>query len=124
MVNKQDYMNAVNQDIDIVRGDTLSFNFLLSGLGSLAAYNNFSVSFAVAEHYGENPIVECIKGNGITLESYNAAKDEANFNVYVAPGKTISLPIGRYYYDLQIKDSTNTVTLMRGYLTLVYDVAK
>ena len=27
MLNKQDYINAIYQDIEIVRGDTLAFNF-------------------------------------------------------------------------------------------------
>jgi len=123
MVNKQDYINAVNQNIDMVRGDNLAFNFQLSGLGSSSAYEALAVTFAVAEHYDDVSIFECISGNGIELESYDAVKDTATFSVFVAPNMTKTLDLGRYYYDLQIKDGSNVVTLMRGRLTLVYDVA-
>ena len=123
MVNKQDYINAVNQNIDMVRGDTLAFNFQLSGLGSRIAYDALLVTFAVAEHYDDVSLIECTNGNGISLESYDAAKDTATFSVFVAPSMTKTLDLARYYYDLQIKDNSNVVTLMRGRLTLVYDVA-
>ena len=123
MVNKMDFFNAVNRNIDMVRGDNLAFNFQLSGLGSSSAYEALLVTFAVAEQYDDVTIIECTKGNGISLESYDAAKDTATFSVFVAPNKTKNLDLARYYYDLQIKDSSNVVTLMRGRLTLVYDVA-
>lgn len=123
MVNKQDFINAVNQNIDMVRGDNLAFNFQLSGLGSRSAYDALQVTFAVAEHYDDTNIIECTKGNGVSLDDYDAEKDTATFTVFVAPNKTKTMDLNRYYYDLQIKDSSNVVTLMRGRLTLVYDVA-
>ena len=122
MVNKQDYLNAINQNIDMVRGDTLAFNFVLGGLGRLEEYNALSITFAVAEHYEEAIIFQSTKGDGISLEKYNIDKDQAVFSVFVAPRKTESLDTGRYYYDLQIKTNSNTLTLMRGILTLLYDV--
>ena len=123
MVNKQDYINAINQNIDIVRGDNLAFNFQLSGLGSRSAYAALIVTLAVAEHYDDVSIFECTNNKGITLENYDATSDTATFSVFVAPNKTKTLDLARYYYDLQIKDNSNVVTLMRGRLTLVYDVA-
>ena len=123
MVNKQDFINAVNQNIDMVRGDNLAFNFQLSGLGSRSAYDALLVTFSVAEHYDDASIIESTNGNGIALEDYDAAKDTATFSVLVAPNKTKTLDLARYYYDLQIKDDSNVVTLMRGILTIVYDVA-
>ena len=124
MINKQDFINAITQNIDIVRGDTLAFSFQLAGLGSRGAYEDLAVTFAVAEHYED--AVNLIESNiedGITLESYNTIKDIATFTVVVEPNKTKYLDIKRYYYDLQIKDEVNVITLMRGYFTLVYDVA-
>lgn len=123
MVNKQDFINALNQNIDMVRGDTLSFNFQLSGLGSRSAYENLLITFAVAEHYDDVELIEVTYENGITLEEYDAIKDTATFSVYVAPNMTKSLELTRYFYDLQIKNETNVITLMRGRLTLLYDVA-
>lgn len=123
MVNKQDYINAVNQNIDMVRGDNLAFNFQLSGLGSKGAYDALLFTLAVAEHYDDISIFECTNGNGIELENYDATSDTATFSVLVAPNKTKTLDLARYYYDLQMKYNNNVVTLMRGRLTLVYDVA-
>ena len=123
MVNKQDYINAVNQNIDMVRGDNLAFDFQLSGLGSSSAYEALTVTLAVAEHYDDVSIFECTSGSGIELESYDDTSDTATFSVFVAPNMTKTLDLARYYYDLQIKDDSNVVTLQRGILTIVYDVA-
>lgn len=124
MVNKQGFLNAFNQDFDMVRGDTLNFSFQLQGLGSQAAYNNLNIIFAVAEHYDDEPyLFGATKGQGITLEEYDSDTDTATFSVYIAPELTKSLELMRYYYDLQIKDTSNVITLMRGRLTLIWDVA-
>jgi hypothetical protein len=123
MVNRQDFINAINQNIDMVRGDTLAFSFQLAGLGSRSAYEDLIVTFAVAEHYDDESIIEVISPNGIELEEYDTAKDTATFSVNVAPNMTKTLDLNRYYYDLQIKDDNNVITLMRGRLTLLWDVA-
>lgn len=123
MINKQDFINAINQNIDMIRGDTLAFNFQLTGLGSQDAYEGLLITFAVAEHYDDEELIEASNSDGIDLEKYNAATDTATFSVYIAPNKTKTLDLASYYYDLQIKDDTNVITLMRGRLTLKWDVA-
>lgn len=123
MINKQDFINAINKNIEMVRGDTLAFNFQLTGLKSRNAYEDLIATFAVAEHYDDESLIEITNDNGIVLEDYNTAKDTATFSVNVAPNYTKTLDLTRYYYDLQIKDNNNVITLMRGRLTLVYDVA-
>lgn len=123
MVNKQDFINAVNYNIDMVRGDTLAFNFQLQGLGSRTEYELLAVTFAVAEHYDDESIIEANIDSGITLETYDTVKDIATFSVYIAPNMTKTLDLARYYYDLQVKNDTDVITLMRGRLTLLYDVA-
>lgn len=122
MVNKQDFMNAINQNIEMVRGDTLAFNFTIKGLTHAQAAD-LEVTFAVAEHYDDAEVIILTKNNGISLESYNDRTGVALFSVTVSPDLTKTLDLARYFYDLQIKDSTNVVTLMRGFLTLVFDVA-
>ena len=123
MVNRQDFINAINQNIDMVRGDTLAFSFQLAGLGSRSAYEDLIVTFAVAEHYDDDLLIESTTEDGIALEDYDTNKDTATFSVYLAPNKTKTLDLARYYYDLQLKDDNNVITLMRGRLTLLYDVA-
>ena len=122
MINKQDFLNAWAQEIEMVRGDTLAFNFQLAGLGSEAAYQALTCVFAVSEHYEANNVVEVTNYNGISLVEYDAAHDVATFGVSVAPASTKSLPLTRYYYELKIKDDTNVVTLMRGHLTLLFNL--
>lgn len=118
------FNNAINLDFDMVRGDTLLFNFQLAGLGSYEEYEDLSIIFAVAEHYDDEPLlIGSDNTDGITLEEYDTETDTALYSVCVAPGKTKGLELGRYYYDLQIKDETNVITLMRGRMTLVWDVA-
>ena len=123
MVNRQDFINAINQNIDMVRGDTLAFSFQLAGLGSRSASEDLIVTFAVAEHYDDDLLIESTTEDGIALEDYDTNKDTATFSVYLAPNKTKTLDLARYYYDLQLKDDNNVITLMRGRLTLLYDVA-
>jgi hypothetical protein len=106
----------------MVRGDTLAFNFQLAGLGSEEAYEALTCVFAASEHYEANNVVEVTNYNGISLVEYDAAHDVATFGVSVAPASTKDLPLTRYYYELKIKDDTNIVTLMRGHLTLLYNI--
>lgn len=122
MVNKQDYLNAITQNIDMVRGDTLAFDFQLSGLGSRAAYEALTVTFAVAENYDMETQCEATTGNGVELVDYT--EDTATFSVSLSPDMTADMIPARYVYDLQISDETNVVTLMRGILTLLHEVTK
>jgi len=124
MVNKQDFINAFEQNIDIVRGNSLCFNFQLTGLGSLAAYVAFEVDLNVSENYNDSPVFGSSLGDGITLENYDTESDTATYSVFVAPSKTKDLELARYYYALNISNSANVVTLMRGRFTLVYNVPK
>lgn len=122
MINKQDFLNAWAQEIEMVRGDTLAFNFQLAGLGSEEAYKDLICVFAVAEHYEAENVVEITNYNGISLVEYDEAHDIATFGVSVAPAITRSLPLTRYYYELKIKEEANVFTLMRGHLTLLYNL--
>ena len=38
MINKQDYINSINQNIEMVRGDTLEFNFQIVGADSTPTF--------------------------------------------------------------------------------------
>ena len=123
MINKQDFINSYTQDIEMVRGDTLCFNFQLKGLGSIRAYQDLEANFAVADGYDNPHLFDLSKGDGIELEEYSESTDTATFSVNVDPVLTKELELARYYYDLQIKTGTNVITLMRGRFTLVYDVS-
>lgn len=122
MVNWQDINNSVTRDYMTVKGDSIVFNFQLSGLGSRAEYEALNVNFEVAEHYDDTPVINIDKTNGITLAEYDANDDVATFAVGVAPTYTANLDISRYFYDLQISDEANVITLLRGKLTVINGV--
>lgn len=118
MVNKQEFLNAIYQDIEIVKGDTLAFNFQLQGLKGETP----EIFFSCAEHYDETPLFTLDLIDGISLEDYNVATDTATYSVRVAPSKTKYLDVARYYYDLEVDIDGDVLTLMRGRLTLLYGV--
>lgn len=119
MVNKQDFLNAFYQDIDMVKGDTMAFNLQLKGLQEAEP----TIVFSCSESYNDAPIFTVdTEDGGITLESYDSESDTALYAVLVAPDKTEDMALGRYYYDLELTLDDNVVTLMRGRLTLLYGV--
>lgn len=121
MVNKQDYLNAITQNIEMVRGDTLAFNFKLQGL-TQAECEALEASFAITDNYAEGAQVVVDTEDGIALESYTDGV--ALFSVALSPEITADMDVARYFYDLQIKDTSNVITLMRGALTLLPEVAE
>ena len=121
MLNKQDYINAIYQDIDMVRGDTMTFNFQLQGLDGITPY----IVFTCAETYNDAPIFTADTiGGDISLEAYDEENDVATYTVVIVPNKTKTMDLNRYYYDLQLSTDDDVITLMRGRLTLVYGVTE
>ena len=121
MINKQDYLNAINQNIEMVKGDTLAFNFQLQGLGG---EDPDTIILSCAEHYGETPLFTVDLNNGIAKVDYDVTKDVATYSVRIAPQKTASLDVNRYYYDMQITINDDVITLMRGRLALLNEVTR
>ena len=121
MINKQDYINAITQNIEMVKGDTLAFNFQLQGLGG---DNPDTIIFSCAEHYGDSPIFTVNLNDGISNVDYDVAKDLATYSVRIAPQKTASLDVNRYYYDMQLTVNDDVITLMRGRLALLNEVTR
>ena len=121
MVNSNDFMNAIERDIQYVKGDTLSFNFQLQGLGHDVPDN---LTFTCKNHYDDtDALFTCEIGNGISLENYDEEKDLSTFTLRVEPCKTAELDLSRYYYDLQMNEGEDVITLLRCSLILVYSVS-
>lgn len=121
MVNKQDYLNAINQNIEMVRGDTLAFNFQLQGLSGV---DPDTIIFSCAENYGDTPIFTAYLTNGIAKVDYDVVKDVATYSVRIAPQNTANLDVNRYYYDMQLTVNSDVITLMRGRLALLNEVTR
>ena len=120
MINKQGFLNSIDQNIEMVRGDLLSFDFQLVGLGA----SRPTFTFACCKEYEDEAVFSVTNGYGITLENYDAVKDVATYSVAVAPNLTKYLDTGLYYYDLSFNLGGQIVTLMRGSLTLLHDVKR
>ncbi len=120
MLNKHDFNNAIYQDIDMVKGDTLAFNFTVKGLDGAEP----TITFTCREHYDGDTVFNCASGSGIEQVDYDEMNDITTFAVWVDPVKTKDLDLARYYYDLELRLSSDVITLMRGRLTLLYDVTK
>lgn len=122
MLNKQDYFNAINQDIDVVKGDTLAFNFDIQGLDGAEP----TIIFTCREHYDDDEALftASTDNDGIEIAAYNAEKDITTFSLWVNPTKTKELDLARYFYDMELRLGDDVITLMRGRLTLVYEVTK
>lgn len=119
MVNNQDFLNSVYTDIQMVQGDTTSFNFQIEGLAGVTP----TFLLSVKEDLSDEAIFTCSNTSGIAKTDYDDDTDTTTFSCTIAANKTVSLDIGRYYYDLKMYMGTNVITLMRGRLDLLYSVA-
>lgn len=102
-----------NYQINMARGDTLSFGLEFSGLGQ----DLDSAFFTVKKHaLDEEPIFQKSFGFGITQDSENT------YIVRIAPEDTAELDAGQYAFDLQISANQDVFTIMLGVLVLSQDV--
>lgn len=103
-----------DENITLVRGDTLSFGLVMYGdVQTLdRAY------FTVKKDYDASPVFQKTMGNGISLI------DTGEYSVRVSPEDTQDLAVGRYYYDVQVGNGEDDFTILRGILDLVYDVTE
>lgn len=117
MVNKQTFQNFINQDIEIVRGDTLAFNIQIAGL---EAADHPVIDMMCRENYNGDVIFDSNTTGGIDLVSdVNGVRTYA---VRVDPTQTEEAEIGRYEYALRLMLNGDVLTLMRGYFTLLNNI--
>lgn len=115
-----DFNNAINLNISMVKGDTMSFGFELQGL---EREKPDKVNFACKEQIDdEDYIFNKDLTDGVELDSYDELKDLLTYIVRVAPEDTASVDIGQYFYDLSVSVNGDVFTLMRGKLTIVWEV--
>lgn len=124
MINKQAYLNAIYQDIEIVKGDTLSFNFQLQGLGGSTPV----FTLTVKEHYDDNTSVIQVTSTDPAPKpfrqiDYDADTDTTTFVCRIKNELTDDLELMRYYYDLHMTVNGDSITLMRGRFTALYEVS-
>lgn len=119
MINKQNYLNSINQNIEMVRNDTLAFNFELQGLQGEVPSN---IIFSCTDNPSNTAIFTLDTTSGITLEDYVDETDTLIYSVRIDPEVTENLDITRYYYDMVMLYDGDRLTLMRGRLDLLYNI--
>lgn len=118
MVNKQTFLNAVTKDIEMVRGDTLVFNFQIEGLDG----GEPSFIFTCNDNPSGDTYFTSDSTDGIEQVDYDEDTDTTTYAVTIIPSKTINMDLARYYYDLRMTLDEDVITLLRGRLTLLYEV--
>lgn len=114
------FNNSIKRDISMVRGDTLSFGFQVTGL---EGQRPDAIYFSCKENLETDTyIFNVTLEDGIELRSYDAESDTLTYGVRVAPELTEDVDFGRYFYDLQIDVNSDVLTLMRGRLSIEWEV--
>ena len=112
----------MNKDIDMVRGDTLSFAIKVTGLGQ-----DFTTAFFSCKKFENDTeyVFQKSLSDGITKDSSGTTEDGKSYAIYkirVSPADTANIDAGNYYYDLQVGVNTDIFTPLRGYLNVEMDV--
>lgn len=114
------FNNAIKRDISMVRGDTLSFGFQITGL---EGQRPDSIFFSCKENLEDATYIFSVSlGGGISERSYDATTDTLTYGVRVSPELTEDVEYGKYFYDLQIDINDDILTLMKGKLSIEWEV--
>lgn len=114
------FNNSIKRDISMVRGDTLSFGFQVTGLNG---QEPDAIYFSCKEQLEDETYIFSISlGAGIEKRSYDVETDTLTYGVRVAPELTADVDFGKYFYDLQFEINDDVLTLMKGKLSIEWEV--
>lgn len=103
----------MEQNITMVRGDTLSFGMEFEDLDQ----DLTSAYFSVKKSYSDSSYtLQKSLGSGITKV------ETGKYRVRVAPSDTANVDAGNYFYDLQVSANSDVFTILRGMLTILPEV--
>jgi len=115
------FYNAIRRDIRMIKNDTLSFGFQLQGLGDQEPE---SIVFTCKETPEDtDPLFSVSLEDTIDIREYDEDKDIYTIGVRIPPRLTEDIDLGRYYYDLQVSVNGDIITLMKGRLTVEYQIS-
>lgn len=101
-------------NLEMVRGDTLTFGFELEGVDSIT-----SAYFSVKKNKNESEYaLQKALYHGIDRV------ESSKYRVRVPPSDSEKLEAGIYYYDLQVETNGDRFTILYGQLTVVQDVTR
>lgn len=114
------FYNPIQRDIQMVKGDTLSFGFQIQGLQGV---HPTDINFTCKETpESEAALFELDLDNGIDLREYDSTEDVYTYGLRLPPEATADLDTGRYFYDLQLISGDDILTLMIGRFAIDYEI--
>lgn len=115
------FTNVLKKDINIVKGDSLSFGFILTGIDG-ATVSEVSFTCKETPDSREPLFVSNFENKGCWKDAFTT--DTLQCGVRIKPEYTDSLPAGRYFYDLEVRINEDVFTFMKGRLNVEYDVTR
>lgn len=116
MIESGYFFNPIRRELEMIKGDTMSFGFQVQGLnGEVPSAVQFSCKEALED---ENYLFAVSLEDTIDIRSYDQETDTLTYSVRIPPAKTSEVDAGRYFYDLELKCNADTITLMIGRLTI------
>lgn len=104
-----------NYQIDMVKGDSMSFGLMFEGLGQ----DLDSADFTVRKNETDSAVlIHKDLSQGISKDN------DGNYIVRLAPEDTAELDAGNYHFDCQIGVNDDIFTIMLGILILEQDVTR
>lgn len=120
MIDSGYFYNAIKRDISMVRGDTMSFGFQLKGL---EGQRPEEVIFCCKESLEDTDCLFMVSlADTIDFVDYDEASDTLTYTVRIPPYKTNNIPLGRYFYDLEVHVNGDVITLMIGRISVEFEV--
>lgn len=114
------FYNAIRRDIVMIKNDTMSFAFQVQGLGGQTPDN---IIFTCKETPDKDTALFSVDlGNHITERSYDSEHDIRTYTLRIPPELTENVEAGRYFYDIQFTVNRDILTLMKGRLTVEYQI--
>lgn len=114
-------LNYNQMDLETTVGDTIAFAFQMEGLGE----DIDSAFFTVKENYtDEGHLLQVLLGDGIEKYESDNPNEDGIYTVHISAERARILPIGTFYYDLQVGLRGDVYTLMKGILKVTYDVTR
>lgn len=114
------FFNPIRRDIAMIQGDTMSFAFQVQGLGGQTPDN---IVFTCKETPDKDTALFSVDlGNHITERSYDSEHDIRTYILRIPPELTENVEAGRYFYDIQFTVNRDILTLMKGRLTVEYQI--
>lgn len=106
-----------NMNLEMTKGDTLSFGIEIIDLGQEVE----SAYFTCKNNFDDTtPLFQISLENGIELDHIEG--ENYFYKIRIAPEFTKDLEPKKYYYDFEINVNDDTFTILKGILDIEFDV--